>query len=121
MNKIWYLSTCSTCKRIIDELGLVNNKSFEFYDIKEKNITKQDLELIKEDTGLNYEDLFNKRALKYKKDNLKEKIKTSGDFKNAILREYTFLKRPIIKINNKYFIGNSKSVVQNAKDELSIN
>lgn len=138
VNKIWYLSTCDTCKRIINELDLKNkdfefqdtdkskissiqnsNKNlFEFQDIKKEIISKEDLEEISNQTGLNYEELFNKRAQKYSKTSLKEELKSNEDFKKAILEEYTFMKRPIIKIENKYFVGNSKKVVEEAKSNL---
>ena len=116
-NKIWYLSTCSTCKKIINELN-IKEKEFEFYDLKENPIKKEELEEIQKKSHLSYEELFNKRAQKYTKTNLKEKLKSDNDFKEAILKEYTFLKRPIIKINNKYFIGNNKKVVEEAKKEV---
>ena len=38
--------------------------------------------------------------------------------REAILKEYTFLKRPIIQIGEKFFVGNSKKVVEEAKNEL---
>ena len=87
-------------------------------NIKDNPIIKDDLELIKNSTNLKYEDLFNKRAQKYTKTDLKSIIKTENDFKKAILEEYTFLKRPIIKIENKFFVGNSKKVLEEAKKEL---
>ena len=37
MNKIYYLSTCDTCKRIITELQL-KEKGFVFQDIKTEKI-----------------------------------------------------------------------------------
>ena len=109
MKRIWYLSTCDTCKRIIKELGGLNN--FEFIDLKDNPIKKEDLDLIVETNNLNYEDVFNKRSRKY----TKGQFTTDEEFKQAILKEYTFLKRPIIQINDKFFIGNSKKVVEDAK------
>ncbi len=113
MNKIWYLSTCDTCKRIINELDL-KNKNFEFIDIKNNPISKQDLELIHNTNGLSYEELFNKRAQKYKG----LQFTTDEQFKQAILREYTFLKRPIIQIGNQLFVGNGKKVIEETKEIL---
>jgi hypothetical protein len=34
------------------------------------------------------------------------------------LEEYTFLKRPVIFIDKKVFVGNTKSVIAEAKKEL---
>ena len=47
MNKIYYLSTCDTCKRIITELEL-KEKGFVFQDIKTEKITAAQLEEMKE-------------------------------------------------------------------------
>lgn len=119
MNKIWYLSTCSTCTRIMNELN-ITKENFITEDMKNNPISKQDLEQIKNTTNLAFEDLFNKRAMKYQKTEKKHQIKTDTDFKQAILEEYTFLKRPIIQINNKYFIGNSKKTIEECKTELKL-
>jgi len=37
------------------------------------------------------------------------------DYKKYILDEYTFLKRPVILINDEIFIGNSKKIIEQAK------
>ena len=116
MKKIYYLSTCDTCKRIINELEL-KEKGFIFQDIKTEKITENQLEELKKMAGT-YEALFSKIARKYKENNLSSKQLTETEIKNYILEEYTFLKRPVILINNKIFIGNSKSVIEMAKKEL---
>jgi arsenate reductase len=116
MKKIYYLSTCSTCSRIITELGL-KSKGFEFQDIKTQKITFDQLAEMKKLTG-NYESLFSRVALKYRAMGLDKKKLTEDDYKKYILEEYTFLKRPVIIIGSKIFVGNSKSTVAAAKSEL---
>jgi arsenate reductase len=116
MKKIFYLSTCSTCARIIDELDL-KNKKFEFQDIKTEKITPQQLAEMAKMAG-SYEALFSRVALKYKALSLNQKILTENDYKNYILEEYTFLKRPVIIIGNDIYVGNSKSTVAAAKTKL---
>ncbi len=116
MNKIYYLSTCDTCKRIIAELGL-KEKGFVFQDIKTEQITASQLEEMKAATG-SYEALFSRIARKYKELDLAEKALTENDYKKFILEEYTFLKRPVIFIGNKVFVGNSKTVIAEAKAAL---
>jgi len=116
MNKIFHLSTCDTCNRIIDELGL-KGKKFIFQDIKTEKITKVQLEELKEKAG-SYEALFSKIARKYRELKLNEKQLTETEMKNLILEEYTFLKRPVILVNKEIFIGNSKSVVEAAKKAI---
>jgi arsenate reductase (glutaredoxin) len=116
MNKIYHLSTCDTCKRIISELGL-KEKGFEFQDIKTEKITAAQLDEMKKNAG-SYEALFSRIARKYKELNLGSKKLTETDYKNFILEEYTFLKRPVIFIGKKMFVGNTKSVIAEAKAVL---
>lgn len=116
MQKIYYLSSCSTCIRIINELEL-KDKNFDFQDIKNEKITAAQLAEMKKTAG-SYEALFSRVALKYRALGLDKKQLTEEDYKNYILQEYTFLKRPVIITGNKIFVGNSKSTVAAAKAEL---
>jgi arsenate reductase len=116
MQKIYYLSSCSTCVRIIKELEL-KDKQFIFQDIKTEKITAAQVAEMKKVAG-SYEALFSRVALKYRSLALDKKQLTEEDFRNYILQEYTFLKRPVIISNNKIFIGNSKNTVAAAKAEL---
>ena len=116
MKKIYYLSTCDTCKRIISELEL-KQKGYIFQDIKTEKITSTQLEEMKTLAG-SYEALFSRIARKYKELGLASKTLTETDYKKFILEEYTFLKRPVILLNNKIFVGNSKAVIEQAKQAL---
>ena len=116
MNKLFFLSTCDTCKRIINELGL-KEKNFEFQDIKTQKITAAQLEELKTKAG-SYEALFSKIQRKYKELKLSEKKLSEEEMKKFILEEYTFLKRPVILVNNLIFIGNAKNTIAEAKKAL---
>ena len=116
MKKIYYLNTCSTCSRIITELGL-KDKKFEFQDIKTEKITASQLAEMKKMVG-SYEALFSRIALKYRALGLDKKKFGEDDYKKYILEEYTFLKRPVIIINDKIFVGNSKNNIAAVKAEL---
>lgn len=117
MNKtIFYLSTCSTNTRIIKELEPDN--SFHMQDIKNKKITESQIEEMASLAG-SFESLFSRKAMKYKSMGLKERALTEADYKQLILDEYTFLKRPVIVIGKDIFVGNSKSTVEAAKDEMN--
>lgn len=115
MKKAYILSTCDTCKRIINEVELPED--FEIQDIKKDAITEKQLEEMKALAG-DYESLFSRRAQLYRKRNLKEQKLTEEDYKNLILEHYTFLKRPVFIKDNKIFIGNSKKVVADFKSNL---
>ncbi len=116
MKKIYHLSTCDTCKRIINELNLPEN--FQFQDVKTEAITEKQIEEMRSLTD-SYESLFSKRARLYKELDLKNKSLTEDDYKNYILEHYTFLKRPVIIFNDTIFIGNSKKVVEAAKSHIN--
>ena len=45
-------------------------------------------------------------------------FESEKDYKNMLLTHYSFLKRPVLKIGNKLFIGNTKKVVNNASEYL---
>jgi arsenate reductase len=112
MKKIYYLSSCSTCTRIINELKL-KEKKFEFQDIKTEKITASQLAEMKKMAG-SYEALFSRVAMKYRALGLDKKQLTEEDYKKYILEEYTFLKRPVIIVNDKIFVGNSKNTIAEA-------
>ena len=112
MKKIYYLSTCDTCKRILKEIDAPS--SFEVQGIKKEPLTEEQLEELKKLSG-SYEKLFSKRARLYKERDLKNKELTKDDYKNLLLEHYTFLKRPVIVNGNAIFIGNAKSTVEAAK------
>lgn len=115
MKKIYYLKSCSTCQRIIKELELGDD--FEFQNIKEEAMTAEQVDEMKEMSG-SYESLFSRRAMKFRGMGLNEMTLTEEDYRKYILEEYTFLKRPVIIIEDKIFVGNSKKVVAAAKEEL---
>lgn len=107
MRRIYYLSTCSTCTRI---LKLISTEDTELIDLKKQNISPEDLDLMKANTG-NYESLFNKRAQKYKSLTEDEKPVNDGDYRTLILKEYTFLKRPAAIIGDKVIVGNNTAAI----------
>jgi arsenate reductase (glutaredoxin) len=114
MKKMYHLSTCTTGQAIIRETG-VNKKGFAMQDIKFEKITPAQLDEMKQLAG-SYEALFSRRALKYKELGLKDKQLTETDYRNYILEEYTFLKRPVTIIHKEIFIGSEKKTVESLKN-----
>ena len=115
MRKIYHLSSCNTCQRIIQELNA--GEGFELQNIKTEAITPEQLDAMHAKTG-SYEALFSRRAMKYRSMGLNEMELTESDYRKYILEEYTFLKRPVIWIEDEIFVGNSKKVVAAAKAKL---
>lgn len=102
MKRIYYLSSCDTCRRMMKELNGLDE--FELIDIKSNNIDAVTLDSIKEKLG-SYEALFSKRAIKYKTLGLKDKNLSDQEFRQLILDEYTFLKRPVLIDGDKVIVG----------------
>lgn len=115
-NKIYYLASCDTCRKIIKSLP--NSDKLEFHDIRQNPITTSELEEMYQLSG-SYEALFSKKAQLYKSLDLKNKNLTEDDYKKYLLEHYTFLSRPVFIIDGKIYIGNSQKNVQEVIKVLS--
>ena len=110
MNKIYYLASCDTCRKIIKSLP--NSDKLIFHDIKQNPISVEEVEQMQQLSG-SYEALFSKKAQLYKSLDLKNKMLTEDDYKKYILQHYTFLSRPVFIIDNTIYIGNSqKNIIE---------
>ena len=118
MKKGYYLKSCSTCQRILKEIG-ADTFFDELQNIKEEGITEAQLDELKSLSG-SYESMFSRTAMKYKSLGLKNETLTEEDYKKYILEEYTFLKRPVFVIENQIFIGNSKKNVEALKVAIGV-
>ena len=110
------MANCTTSQAIIKETA-IDKKGFAMQDIKFEKITPAQLDEMKKMAG-SYESLFSRRAMKYKEWGLKDKPLTENDYRQYILEEYTFLKRPVIIIGDKIFVGSEKKTVMALKSEL---
>ena len=108
MRKVYHLSSCTTCQRILK--GLPQRDTFTEIDIKVNSIAAKDLDIAAKASG-SYEAVFSKRAMKYRGQGLHEQQLSEDDFRRLILEEYTFLKRPVFFVDDHIFVGNSKKVV----------
>ncbi|WP_347051055.1 arsenate reductase family protein [Flavobacterium olei] len=104
MDKIYYLASCDTCRKIIKNLP---ENNLVFQDIRQDPITEEQLEEMHKLAG-SYEALFSKKAQLYKSMDLKNKSLSEADFKKYILEHYTFLSRPVFIIDNQVYVGNSQ-------------
>ncbi len=111
MKKIFHLKSCSTNQRILKELN--PGPDVELQNIKERNIDPETLDFIKDKVG-SYEALFSRKAMKFRQMGLHEKQLTEKDYRDLMLQEYTFLKRPFMINGDEVFVGNSKATVEAA-------
>lgn len=65
-----------------------------------------------------YEALFSRRAMKFRSMGLHEQNLEETDYRRLILEEYTFLKRPVLLLDDQIFVGNSKKVVAAGREAL---
>tara|TARA_B100000768_G_C11045998_1_gene276301 strand:+ start:18 stop:365 length:348 start_codon:yes stop_codon:yes gene_type:complete len=115
MKKVYFLKTCDTCRRILKE---VNTDGFERQEIKGNPVNISQLEEMFSLSN-SYEALFNKRAKLYKSMDLKNQVLTEADYRQFILDNYTFLKRPVFIIDDEIFIGNSQKVIEKLKKKIN--
>lgn len=114
MKKIYYLKTCDTCRRILKSIP---TGGFILQDIKTEPITVKQLEEM-HNLAKSYEALFSRKSKKYAAMNLKNETLAEKDYKQLILEEYTFLKRPVIIIDDKIFIGSDKKTLELLKENF---
>jgi len=107
MEKIYYLKTCDTCRRILKEM---DTTGYVLQEIKTEPITVKQLEELYKLTK-SYEVLFSRRAKKYKQMDLKNQNLSDNDYGQLILDEYTFLKRPVIISKKEVYVGSTKKRV----------
>ena len=109
MDKVYYLSTCDTCRKILASLP---ENNLELHDIKAHPLTAKEIDQLAKMAG-SYEALFSRRAERYKSYGLKDQNLTEADYKKYLLDHYTFLSRPVFVIGKKIYVGNSKKNVEN--------
>lgn len=100
----YWLPTCSTCQKAVRWLDRRGVKITTFRDIKEQPLTTIEiLELVKMLGGP--AELFSKRAIKYREMKLNEREVPPAEMLDLMTAEYTFLKRPIMVINDQAIAG----------------
>ena len=114
MKKAYYLGQCSTCQRILNEV----NWKGQLQDIRIEKISEKQLDQMANMSG-SYGALFSRRAIKYKSMGLKDKALSESDYRQLILEEDTFLKRPEFIVNDKIFVGNSKKTIEALNSSLN--
>lgn len=85
-------------------------EQIELIDIKFRPILEDELDCMRSLSG-SFESLFSKKAVKYRSLGLNNQNLNEDDYKRLILEEYTFLKRPVLMVENQIAIGNSKQEI----------
>ena len=97
---------CSTCKKA---KKFLDNKKLSYIDrdIKSQNPTKEELKNYINKSGKDINKFFNTSGIKYRENNLKDKLKLmTDDEKIALLStDGMLVKRPILVTDNKVYVG----------------
>ncbi len=111
MKKLYYLSSCSTCKKILNQWNLP--RDFKMQDVKRNPLTLEDLDLMHQRSG-SFEALFSRRAKLFHERQLGAEDLDEGRYKSLLLEHYTFLKRPVLIWDDHIFIGSAKATIEEA-------
>jgi len=114
-NTFLYLSTCSTCVRIIKSLGIEDVDFLQ--NVKEQMITADQLAFLYANAN-SYKQLINKRGRIHAQMKREGTVFSEAVYKALLEKEYSCLKRPILIWNNSVFLGNSKATVAAMKTAL---
>lgn len=115
-NTFLYLSSCSTCMRIIKELGIENAPYLQ--DVKLQMVTPEQLAFLYKDTK-SYEALINKRGRVFAQLKREGTSFTENIFKQLLETEYSCLKRPILIWDKIAYIGNAKKTVAEMQSAIN--
>lgn len=107
--KLYWLPHCSTCKKAKEFIEKKGVEISEFHDIKEHRLSKNEVEKLAELVG-GAENLFSRRAIKYREMGLNEREVFSGEMLDLMTSEYTFIKRPVLVIDEKATAGFSEKI-----------
>lgn len=88
--------------------------SYQFIDLKEKTLSKGELQSVKKAIGL--ENLINKNSKDYKKLNM-DKIRGAETREELLLKNPTLYVTPIVRNGKEATVGNSPEVWKNWKYE----
>lgn len=95
IEKMYWLPYCSTCQKAEQHLLAKGATIQKHINVKEEQVSKAELESLCKALG-GVENLFSKRAMKYRAWGLNEKHLSDEDMLQYMQEEYTFIKRPVI-------------------------
>lgn len=105
ITEFYWLPHCSTCqkaKQWLDDKGVTIKKTI---DVKTEAVSAETIEHLCQLIGSS-EALFSKRAMKYRSLGLHEQTLSDADMKDWMVKEYTFIKRPVlVTSDNKILAG----------------
>lgn len=98
------LPNCSTCQKALRRLDYHRVQPTKMRNIKEEPLTREEIERLAKMLG-GAENLFSRRSIKYRELGLRDRTISEDEMLDLMASEYTFLKRPILVIDNKAVAG----------------
>ena len=111
----YQFENCKGCQKVLEALQLEDKASFR--DIKEQPISEEELDRLKEKVG-SYEDLLSKKSVKFKMEGHHKEELSEDQYRELLLQEHTYFKRPILELNDTVFLGSDDSVIEEARAQL---
>ena len=102
--ELYWLPHCSTCQKA---KAFLEDKGIRFTlvrDIKAEPLGEAEVHRLVQAVG-SEEALFSKRAMKFRQWGLHEKELSSTDLVELMVKEYTFIKRPVVIFSNSYAVA----------------
>jgi arsenate reductase len=100
----YWLPNCSTCQKAKRRLDYHRVALTKLRDIKTEPLSRPEIERLAALLG-GAENLFSRRSVKYRELGLKDKMISENEMLDLMASEYTFLKRPVLVINDKAVAG----------------
>jgi len=102
MVKLYGIPNCNKIRntqKILDTLGI----EYEFVNVRKNPIAREKLKSIISAVGI--DNIFNTKGTTYRRLNLDYQKMSPGDRFEALLREQSMIRRPLIEKSGRYHIG----------------
>ncbi len=106
MSEIYFygLPSCSTCQKALRRLEYHRVPPAKLRNIKEEPLSREEIEKMAKMLG-GAENLFSRRSVKYRELGLRDKTLSEAEMLDLMASEYTFLKRPVLVMNDEAVAG----------------
>ena len=104
---LYWLSACSTCKKVERFLKSRNIEISVYRNLKENPLSRDEVEKLAEKVG-GADELFSRRAIKYREMNLQSRELSETEMLDLMASEYTFIKRPVLISGERAIAGLSE-------------
>ena len=102
--EFYWSPDCTTCQKAKRRLDYHRLSITKLRDLREEPLSLEEVKNLAEKLG-GVENLFSRRSVRFRELGLRDKELSENDMLDLMTTEYTFLKRPILVLNNKAIAG----------------